>query len=413
MRRLLLIESSGAPVLVPRYKRIKQLGYTLIVARHDLQGNAEAEALVDHLIPVRVHNFEDLEPTVDTIVEDARRLGVGGVLARWDASVPVLVHVSTRLGIPTFPEQLAETLRYKHTMREAFAASGLPSARHARVQTLEDARQRAAEISYPIVLKPSLGYGSWGVVRVDSEAQLKREFPRIFGLSQREFNSPDLLVEEYLDGTEMTVDSVVFEGEELFTNITEKTLPMDGTQGFAEIDMLTPPRFSASDQQAIRGIQSELIRKFRIHNAVIHTEMRLTSGGPRLLEINPRVAGANIPTIIKIATGVDLEEAALDLAFGRRPHLEPTAQGYAAIRVISPPTGGVLTAVDGIDAVRRSPRVVSFTFNKAIGERVLTVPYEIQEQLGYIVARGDAHEEVLRTLEEAGRSLRLEFGHEA
>ena len=413
MRTLLVIESSGAPVFTSRYHRIKSLGYKLIVARHDLGNDPEAEALVDHLIPVRVHNFENLDTTVEIIVREAKKLGVNGVITRWDAGVPVMVHVSAELGLPTFPPQLAEILRHKYSMRQAFADFGIPSAEFAHVQTLEQALDAGRRINYPIVLKPSLGYGSWGVVRVNSEEQMKVEFERILHLSEKEFNSSNLLIEEFLDGTELTVDSIIYQGEILFTNITEKPLPMNGEEGgFAEIDVITPSSFSESDQAKIRKVQHEMIQKIGVYNAVIHTEMRLTSKGPKLLEINPRVGGVNIPTITNLATNVDLELAALELAFGEKPTIEPLQNGYTATRIISPRQGGILRSVEGIEEIRALPGIREFLFFKQVGERILTVPYEIQDQLGYIVSQGTTHSETLATLQQAEDLLKLVIDHE-
>lgn len=413
METLLMIESSGAPVFSSRYHRIKSLGYKLVVARHDLGNDSEAEELVDHLIPVRVHNFECLENTVETIVREAKKQGVTGVITRWDAGIPVMAHVSAALGMPTFPPQLVESLRDKYRMREMFDQHGIPSAAFAKVRTLEEALAAARQIGYPHVLKPSLGYGSWGVLRIDSEEQMKVEFERILKLSQLEFHTSDLLIEEFLEGKELTVDSIIYQGDVLFSNITEKPLPMTGEEGgFAELRMITPSSFAQSEQQKIHEVQHSLIQKFGIYNAVIHTEMRLTKTGPKLLEINPRVGGANIPTITKMAANVDLELAALELAFGKKPSLQPILQGYAAVQVISPSKGGTLQSVEGLEEIRKWDGIHEVQFFKQVGDRILSLPYEIQDQVGYIVSKGATREEALAKLEQAEERLKLVIRHD-
>jgi hypothetical protein len=72
--------------------------------------------------------------------------------------------------------------------------------------------------------------------------------------------------------------------------------------------------------------------------------MRLTTTGPRLIEVNGRIGGDRIGNLVRIATGVDLPRAAADVACGRTPDLTPTARGSAAIALLYPQVSGIVTA---------------------------------------------------------------------
>lgn len=407
MKKILLIESSGAPVLVERYKRIKELGYQLVVARHNLDNNEEAERLVDHLIPVYTHNFENMHETVSVILQESKKLKVDGVMSRWDAGIPIMVAVSQQLGLSTIPMNSAKILRYKHEMRSFFKEKGIPSAKYSMVCNLREAIRATAEIGYPVVLKPSLGYGSWGVTKINSRQELEEKFEKILRLSIKEFSSDQLLIEEYLQGTELTVDSIVYKGEVIFSNICEKPT-IDSTYGFAEVDFITPPGFSEKEVNEIYSVNRMIVEKLGITNAVLHVEMRLTAEGPKILEVNPRIGGARIIEITRIARNVDLELAAIHLAFNEKPEFEDRYETFCGFRIIYPTETGILREVSGLEEARSIPNVIEVTFNKEQGKMVYTLPYFIQDQLGYIVAKGKNRNQVLQALSNASECIRLE-----
>lgn len=241
---------------------------------------------------------------------------------------------------------------------------------------------------------------------IKSEIELKEKFKRILNLSIQEFVSDQLLIEEYLQGPELNVDSIVYQGKVIFANICEKPL-IDDTQGFAEVEFITPSRFNEGEIDKILSINQLLVEELGIYNSVLHVEMRLTAQGPKILEINPRLGGGKIPTIIKMSSGVDLELAAIKLALNERPEVNVNREVYSGFRVIYPTKSGILQSVKGLDKARMIQNVTEIEFTKREGEPVYTLPYFIQEQLGYIVAEGKHRDEVLQALDSARECVEL------
>lgn len=409
MANLLVIESAGAPFFTSKFIRMKELGHTIIVVRHELPEGFVVGDLIDDFIPVRVHNFEDFDLAVSQIIDYTKEMKIDGVLTRWDACIPVLSKVSEYLGIETIPSNVGEILRCKDTMREAFKEWGLPSAEFERVNTINQALHVADRIGFPLVLKPTLGYGSWGVVKVNTVEQLEKEFIKIIKLSQENFNCNDILIEEYLDGAELIIDSIIHNGEIIFTNIIEKPMPMDGDNGFAEIEFITPTSFSEQDIEMIRQVNQDLNGKLKMINAISHVEMRLTAQGPKLLEINPRLPGAKNVDITYHTTGMDLELASIELAYGKCPELQAGKNGFAGFRIITPKKGGILNLINGMDEIKEMPEILEVSILKTLGQPVLQLPYEIQDFIGFIVAKGANREEVLNALEKAESMLEVEI----
>ncbi|WP_460371062.1 ATP-grasp domain-containing protein, partial [Actinocorallia lasiicapitis] len=176
----------------------------------------------------------------------------------------------------------------------------------------------AAGLGYPVVLKPRALSGSIGVVRVGSAAELESAFPAVLGartgLSARAHLG--VLVEEYLDGPEYSVDAVTSGGVTRILVVAEKTLGF--APFFEETGHLVPAR-------PVPGLDDAVELVVRAHAALgldsmtTHTEVRLTPAGPRLVEINARLGGDLIPYLGRLALGVDAPGAAADVAMGRVP----------------------------------------------------------------------------------------------
>jgi biotin carboxylase len=105
--------------------------------------------------------------------------------------------------------------------------------------------------------------------------------------------------------------------------------------------------------------------------------------------------------------GIDIYEEAVRLACGqdrRRPR--PTPHTHMKMRYFLPDRAGRLIAVDGLDAVRRDPRVSELVVDAALGDPVL-VPPDGYEFLGYVSVVGDTADTAAATLEEIHGAVRF------
>jgi biotin carboxylase len=116
-----------------------------------------------------------------------------------------------------------------------------------------------------------------------------------------------------------------------------------------------------------------------------HVELRLTAAGPRVVEVNPRLAGGMIPRMVEEATGIDLIELLVARVAGGRPVPAPRRAGAASIRFLVAGAAGRLVDVDGVEAARRVPGVVEVGVTARPGQEVL-VRGSFQDRLGYVLA---------------------------
>lgn len=271
----------------------------------------------------------------------AERYDLAGVFTWTEWYLVPVARLARRLGLPTNAPEVMQACRNKAVSRSLFAQRGVPSAASVTVRTEAEAEAAAERIGYPVVLKPAAHAASIGVIRADTPGQLTAAYAfakKAAGLGQE---STSVLVEEYLDGPEVSVECVTYRGKTTVVAVTRKTVS-------------DPPYFEelahsvdAADPllDVVAPAACAAIHALGITDGVSHVEMRLVDGQPRLVEVNGRIAGDVIGHLVHLATGVDLPRGAADIACGRAPDLTPTRSSAAAIQLIYPDVSGTLRRV--------------------------------------------------------------------
>ncbi|MFF6783832.1 ATP-grasp domain-containing protein [Streptomyces sp. NPDC012510] len=314
--------------------------------------------------------------------------------------VPV-ARLARRLGLPANTPEVMQGCRNKATARAFFARHGVPSAASARVGTVEEADQAAARIGYPVVLKPAAHAASIGVIRVNTPGELPSAYAIAAQTAGHGLERPEVLVEEYLDGDEVSVECATFQGQTTVVAVTRKTVGLEPY--FEELAHTV----DAADPllATVAPAAEAAIAALGITEGISHVEMRLVNGRPRLIEVNARLAGDLIGHLVHLATGIDLARAAADIACSRAPDLTPTRHQAAAIRFIYPAYTGTLAArrlteqTEGLERVR---------FQRQPGDQ-LVLPQDggdlFTARIGFLITTGPSAAVAKARAQEAYRNL--------
>lgn len=267
----------------------------------------------------------------------AREHRVVGVFTYDEPSVIATALVADRLGLPGLTAAGAEGCRNKVRSRQALTAAGLPQPRFAVATTAEEAATAAADIGYPVVVKPRGMAASIGVALVDDPAGIAAAFERADQSSRSgpaEYHG-GALIEELIDGPEISIDGAVVAGEYLPICIAHKQL---GTPPYFEeighiVDGNDPLLADAELRELLRAAHEALGAQY----GITHTEIRFSSRGPVVIEVNGRLGGDLIPYLGKLATGIDPGAVLADVAQGIRPGLESDHRTCVGIRFCYPP----------------------------------------------------------------------------
>ncbi len=348
----------------------------------------------------------DTDEAIAAVKELGAHLPIAGVLCYDEMRIWAAARIATALGLPTSTPDAVLACRDKRQTRELMGA-GPGAVRSVAVADVAAARRAADQIGYPVVLKPRALAGSEGVTRIDRPDQLDGEFTFADGAQMTDAPSfaEGVLVEEYLDGPEITVDAVVRHGEVRPAFISHKEQRLVPT--FEETGhVVTAGDPLLRDPQLLEVVQAAHTA-LGFDHGVTHTELRLTSGGPRLVEVNGRLGGDMITLVGLLATGIDLAVAAGRLAAGAEPDLTPQRGSTAAVRFYYPPYDLELEELR-LDADRLPAGIWKCTMLAGPGQRLLLPPRSFVDgrlAAGFAIGADDAA--CQRALDELGELLQV------
>ncbi|MFF6880973.1 ATP-grasp domain-containing protein [Streptomyces sp. NPDC012474] len=395
MAHLLVVESwvGSMSRLLPR--AIREGGHEFTFLTRDLhhylrsapEGAAHPLLGARNIITADTNDTGALLPHVERL---HAAFGFDGVITSCDYYLPTVARTAGRLGLPSpSPEAVGNACR-KDATRRVLADAGVPGPRFAVHEEWADIVRAAREIGYPLVVKPVDLCAGMYVRRVDDEGQLAvvvralADFP-VNARGQR--RAPVVLLEEHLDGPEVSVETVSHAGAVHVLGVTDKSV--GGAPGFIETGHMFPAALPAADAEAAEQTALGALKALGLTDCVVaHTEIKLTAAGPRVVEVNPRPAGNRITELIRHVTGIDLVAAFVEVSLGRAPDLRRTDTGLrsAAIGFLVPETAGTLEALDG-GHLRTVPDVLEMQLAEPGGQ--VKAAGSNNEYLGHVMV-GDA-----------------------
>ncbi|MFI8950117.1 ATP-grasp domain-containing protein [Streptomyces sp. NPDC053750] len=355
MAHLLVVESwvGSMSRLLPR--ALREAGHEFTFLTRDLhhylrsapEGTAHPLLGARNVLTADTNDIETLLPYVERL---HGLLAFDGVLTSCDYYLPAVARIAAHLGLPGPGAEAVEHACRKDATRRVLAAAAVPGPRFAVHEEWADLTRAAAEIGYPLVAKPVDLCAGMFVRRVDDEAELAAavralaDFP-VNARGQR--RAPAVLLEELLDGPEVSVETVSHAGAVQVVGVTDKSV--GGAPAFVETGHMFPAALTPADTEAAEQTALHALKALGLTDGVVaHTEIKLTSAGPRVVEVNPRPAGNRITELVRHVTGIDLAAAFVDVSLGRAPDLRRTDTGLrsAAIGFLVPETTGTLQTLD-------------------------------------------------------------------
>ena len=359
-----LVVLGAGPAQLGALRAARALGITTIACDRATDTLALRLGLVD--VHEQVSTFD-----ADGIERIARARSADGLIAPGtDGPVRVAAEVAQRLGLPhPLSPSVAAVATDKLAQRAAFAAHGVPQ------PALLDPE---APWDRPVVVKPSLSQGQRGITRVDREEELAPALLR----AREESRDGEALVEELIDGDEVTVNAFLMDG---FHPIAVTDRERASAFGVATAHLYPARADVAPAIEAARAACAAL----GIEHGPVYVQVVLGSDGPRLMEVAARLGGGHDAELCRAATGVDLASLAVRAAIGDEiaaGELRPRFERGAIVRfLIGPP--GELVSVDGLEQARATPGVLDVQPYRRPGERLAALAVGA-DRAGFVLAEG-------------------------
>ena len=302
MKKLMIL---GAGVYqVPLIQRAQEMGLETIVVSYP--GPYPGLSLADR--PLLIDTTD-----AKSVLNAARSEGIDGITTTGtDVAVRTMGVVCDELSLPGVSESCARALTDKAAMKEMFRRGGVPSSPFEVVRTLGEAGDAARRIGVPVMVKACDVSGSRGVTKVDSE----RGLGGAYAAATAATHTDHLLVEKFVEGTEIGVDGFVVDGIiELFAPHTKFVRRVGGVTipaGHAFPSDLAPETLSRLREAMLRAVGASDMRVGAFNADVMVTP----DGGVSVLEMGARCGATGIPELIEMHTGIDYYEQIVRASLG-------------------------------------------------------------------------------------------------
>ncbi len=255
-----------------------------------------------------------------------------------------------KAGIPFFPVPAARLAQDKHAFRQTCATRGIPAPSSTAAESVDAAVAAAEAAGYPVVLKPSVGTGSYGVVSVSDRSELCARFPEVLAEATGQGGVP--LVEEFLVGPVVSAEVLYSDGVPHVLGICDRI--MSGLPYFMELAMRFPVALAAGTHREIEEVCAALSDLLSYPQGPAHIEFVLTADGPRVVEFNPRFGGRTISAMVGAALDWDFYDGVIASYLGESVRVPP-AVAAAAEQSLYARHGGRFEGVAGRDLAERVP----------------------------------------------------------
>ncbi|MFF7993906.1 ATP-grasp domain-containing protein [Kitasatospora xanthocidica] len=355
-------------------------------------------AYIDEIVVADTNSLDAVADALEPFRADGR---LRAVMTVTDYNIPLVAELAARFGLPGLSPDAARTCRDKLLMRRACHAAGVAVPGFHQATDEDEALAAAERFGYPCVVKPMTESASIGVALCRTPEEVLAAYRSISSVPtdfRGQPRRPGALVEEYLLGFEVSVESVLVDGRREVLGVTDKAL--GAHPHFVEMGDTFPSMLSEPVRRQCVDLALRALEAVGHDFGAAHVEVKMTADGPRIVEVNGRMPGAEITQLIREATGVHLQREVTRLHAGRPADLTRSRERAAASRYLAAREAGTLDRVEGADLARRVPGVVDVDLEVHPGERVRPAESNL-DLLGYVVATGDTTGDAVRRAEAA------------
>ncbi|BBP58468.1 ATP-grasp domain-containing protein [Pseudomonas sp. St316] len=390
----------------------KRKGYKTVFVTNKLARYSEIPTF-DKVFSSSVDEVLEIDANSSSVIlEELKKRNIDnvhGVLTICDYSLAVVAELSHYLGLPGLSIQAAENCRDKLKMREACKAKGVAIPAYLHAETEEAAVNFAEQIGFPVVTKPMTDSASVDVKLSWSADDVRRSFKEHMRSSiniRGQLKRKGMLLEEYMSGPEVSVESVYVNGERFFYGVTDKQL--SAHPYFVEVGDTFPSLLPKDLCERCIDVCREALDAVGHDFGVAHVEIKITEVGPKIVEVNGRVPGNEITKIIELATGVDLLVIAVDQYVGDVPDWQPRQSLAAASVYLTSSITGEIRAISGIELLDHVPGLVKKTLYVSVGDEVSAASSN-HDILGALVIQSDHSGLARRWVDMAANQIKFEI----
>ncbi len=397
MKKIMIL---GASILqLPAIKKAKELGLNVVA----VDRNPDAIGFKEDGI------IKELISTVDipAILAAAKRHKIDGIMTlASDMPMRAVAVVAEELGLVGISEDTAIKATNKAAMRLALQENNVPIPLFYKITNKDEyikAVERIQALDMKCIVKPADNSGSHGIILLKNYD--KSTIEDAYDYSIQFSRSGNLMVEEYMEGPEVSVETLNIDGVCNVIQVTDKLT--SGAPFFVEMGHNEPSLLSESIKDEIIEVAIAANYAIGIEMGPSHTEIKVTKNGPKIVELGARLGGDNITThLVPLSTGIDMVENCIKIALGYKPEVNLKYKKGSAIRYFRVDHGKII-GITGIEEAKKINGVKQISVVHGIGETIDGIKSSI-DRAGFIIAQADTPKEAIRICEAANDVIQIE-----
>lgn len=336
---------------------------------------ADCKSLADVFYPISILEKEK-------ILENCREIGIDGVASiASDLAVPTVSYIAEEMGFTTYNSLCdAEITTDKYAMRGQFFRKGVNSPKFFHSGPKFDGKLNG--LDFPLIVKPVDRSGSRGVTKVNDEISLGLAILRACDLSFKK----KAIVEEFIDGDEVSVEAISWKGEHYILAITDKITSREPY--FVEIAHHQPSKLSENIKERIKEETIKALNSLNIKFGASHTEIKVNQKGEVfLIETGARMGGDYIGSdLVRLSTGYDFVRGIIEIALGEFHKPVIKEQYHSGVYFLCKETEWLKEIIQS--------STLPFIVRKAITCENLKNITSSEDRSGYLIYQSDKRKEI-------------------
>ena len=306
MKKLAII---GASYLQePVVKKAEEMGiFTICFAWRE---GATCADICDKFYPISIIEKEEIL----RICQEEKINGICTIAS--DVAAPTVAYVANKMGLVGNDYDSAVRANNKYLMRNAFMKAGVPCPQYMMIsnenKNTEEVQNALRNFNLPLIIKPSDRSGSLGVTKVKAPMEF---YPALDLALEKSFKH-EAMVEEFIDGREISVEFRSYNGIHYPLQITDKVTTE--APHFVELEHHQPSTLLPEMFEKIYSITKTALDSLGLTNGASHAEYKITNDGRiAIMEIGGRMGGDFIGSdLVRLSTGYDFVKGVIDVALG-------------------------------------------------------------------------------------------------
>jgi formate-dependent phosphoribosylglycinamide formyltransferase (GAR transformylase) len=338
--------SPGYPAEMAYFTRALAAVGARVIGLGDQPPDALPHAARSSLAHYEHVNLSDGDAVLRALRGLSQHVSIDQVECLWEPYMILAARIREAFGLPGMTVEQTVPFRDKEQMKRTLDAAGIRTPWHVSTSSVAGVWEAAERIGYPLIVKPIAGAGSADTYRVDSAAQLGEVLPLLAHV-------PQLSVEEFVDGEELTFDTICADGRILFEHVLwyrPRPLQMRMHEWVSPVS-ISLRDLSTDFVQGGRRMGEAVLAALGFRSGFTHMEWYRKHDGEVVFgEIGARPPGARVVDLMNFATDGDTYVGwAQAVVHG---HMDPLQLRYNAGGIFKRARGtGRISHSEGLDAL--------------------------------------------------------------